>query len=80
MDDHFHNLNEKQKRCKSVCVDTDTIDSLDLAELTTFLDVKLGGVGEAKIEGPTLATDQELSSNGYNEQDRLCAGNFSVYD
>ena len=63
-----------------MCVDTDKNDSLDFAELTTFLDVKIGGAEEAKIEGPTLATDQELSSNGYNEQDRLCAGYFLVYD
>ena len=80
VDDHFHNLDRKDKRYKFVCVDTDKNDCLDLAELTTLLDVKLGGAGEAKIEGLALATDQELSSNGYTEQDRLCAGHFLVYD
>ena len=79
-DDHFHNLDRKDKRYKFVCVDTDKNDCLDLAELTTLLDVKLGGAGEAKIEGLALATDQELSSNGYTEQDRLCAGHFLIYD
>ena len=63
-----------------MCVDTDKNDSLDFAELTSLLDFKLGGAGEAKIEGLTLAIDQELSSNGCNELDRLCAGYFLVYD
>ena len=32
-----------------------------------MLDVKLGGAGEAKIEGLALATDDELSTHGYTE-------------
>ena len=63
-----------------MCVDTDKNDCLSLAELTTLVDVKLGGAGEAKIEGLALATDDELSDNGYTESDRLCAGHLLAYD
>ena len=80
VDDRFQDLNRKEKRYKFVCVDADKNDCLSLAELTTLVDVGLGGAGEAKIEGIALATDDELSDNGYTESDRLCAGHLLVYD
>ena len=80
VDDRFHDLSKKDKRYKFVCADADKNDCLSLAELTTLVDVKLGGAGEAKIEGLALATDEELSANGYTDSDRQCAGHFLVYD
>ena len=80
VDDRFHDLSKKEKRYKFVCVDTDKNDCLSFAELTTLVDVGLGGAGEAKIESLALATDDELSDNGYTGSDRLCAGHLLAYD